>query len=74
MTDLLELIGALGVGLLIVVVVVIVPVHFIEKSACQNYAQMLEMEYNHQFPTGCVIKTEKGWIKSNKYIINKEGK
>lgn len=77
MNNFLEFLGiccAVTFGSMLLLVALFTPVHFLEKSGCGEYAETLGFEYTHTFTTGCVIKTESGWIKSKNYIINKEEK
>ena len=41
-------------------------------KSCQSKATMQNLEYNYSFTTGCMIKTEKGWMDYTKFIYTQE--
>lgn len=70
MKDVLEFVIAIVFIFVLCIGIVIVPVYFIDKQGCEEYAEMLEFDHKYLFSAGCVIKTPQGWVKSSKYIIN----
>ena len=74
MKDMLEVLVMTVVVTFATLVLVLIPIHFVDKAGCEDYAEQLNLPPKHSFTTGCLIKTEQGWIKSKNYIINKEEK
>ena len=68
--DELKFIGSLFLTVVLLVLVLVVPTHFIKKSSCETFAELQQTESKFTIGGDCYVKLSNGsWVDKSRWFF-----